>query len=114
MLIMKVVYKKEIMGITDDEKNASEVVIKEYGNKIERRLGEEIEIEVYVKTYGKIKANEYEVNLKLMCSGSKSCSGHFFESNATERDFSKAVHFALKKLDTEIEHKLHVSDRGKR
>jgi hypothetical protein len=110
---MKVVYKKEIMGITDDEKKSSELIINEYGEGIERKLGEEIELDVYVKTYGKIKTNEYEVNLRVLCSGNKSCSGHFFESNASERDFSRAVHSALKKLDTEIEHRLHISDNGK-
>jgi len=111
---MKVVYKKEISGITDDEKNASESAIMEYGEKIERKLGEEVEIEIHVKTYGKIKTNEYEVSLRVLCSGSKSCSRHFFESKASERDFSRAVHSALKKLDTEIEHRLHISDQGKR
>ena len=111
---MKIIYKKEISGITSDEKDSAEIVLNEYGDRLEKKLGDEIEIEIHVKTYGKIKTNEYEVSLRVSGLGTKSSSKHFFESNATERDFVRAVHSALKKLNAEIEHKLHVSDQGRR
>jgi len=112
--MVKIIYKKEIEGITHDELNSADLILKEYGEKIERKLGDEVEIEIYVKNYGKIKTNEYEVTLRVLCSGNNGCNRHFFASKTTERDFLKAVHAALNKLDAEIEHKLHVSDQGKR
>ena len=110
----KVIYKKAMVEISDDEKEFSNKILNDYSNRVEKKLGEDLTLEVYFKKYGKIKTNEYEVSLRLFCSGSNSCSKYFIEANATERDFGKAVHNALKKMDTEIEHKLHVSDRRKR
>jgi len=109
----KIIYKKEILGVTEDEKEFADNLIHEYCEKAEKTLGEDLTIEVYVKKYGKVKTNEYEVNLRLFCSENNS-SNLFIESNATERDYGKTVKSALKKMDTEMEHKLHVSDRRKR
>jgi hypothetical protein len=112
--MVKIIYKKEIPGIIGDEKEFIDNALNQFGELAEKKLKEELSIEVYVKNYGKTKTNEYEVSLRLSCSGSKSCSKYFFESNATERDFSKAVNSAIEKMNTEIEHKLHVSDRRKK
>jgi len=112
--MVEIIFKKEIEGITYDEKDSCNSLLIEHGGRIERKLGEDISIEVYVKNYGKIKTNEYEVNLRVLCSGKKSCSKHFFEAKGIERDFRSAVLSALKKLDVEIEHKLHLSDQGRK
>jgi hypothetical protein len=109
--MVKIIYKKAISGISDDEKEFSDKILNDYGDRVEKKLGEDLTLEVYFKKYGKVKINEYEVSLRISCSGSNNCSKYFIESNATERDFGKAVHNALKKMDTEIEHKLHVSDQ---
>jgi len=112
--MVEILYKKYVAGTDDDEKEFADRVLREYGERNEVKLKEEMVIEVYVKKFGKIKTNEYEVTLRLICSGNKTCSKYFFEAKASERDFGKAVHSALKKLDNEIEHKMHLMDQNKR
>lgn len=109
-----IIYKKDIDGITMDEKDSAEGILNEFGERVEKRLDDDVDIEVYVKNYGKIKTNEYEVSLRILCSGKRTCSKHFFEAKATERDFRKAVSSCIDKLNTEIEHKLHLSNQGRR
>lgn len=110
----EVIFKREIPEIYSSEREFVDGLLKDYGEKLERRLGTEVILEVVIKDYGKIKTNEVEVSIRIVCSGKSNCSNYFFEANAGERDLGKAIHSAILKLNVEIEHKLHLSDQGKR
>ncbi|MBS3079180.1 hypothetical protein J4218_03600 [Candidatus Pacearchaeota archaeon] len=112
--MVEIIFKREIPEAYAAERDFVESLLKEYGLKIERKLGEDISLEVVIKDYGKTKTNNVDVAIRIICSGKASCSRYFFEANSGDRDLGKAIHNSLTKLNTEIEHKLHLSDQGKR
>lgn len=107
-------FKKELSEEHLNEKELVKKILLDYGNKLEKRLGEELTIEIHTKDHGKIKSNNVDVTLRILCSGSRTCSKHFFEANANDKNLLKAIHITLSRLNTEIEHKLRLSDQGKR
>jgi len=112
--MVEIIFKREIPVAYAGEKDFVNGLLKDYGEKIERKLKEEVSLEVVIKDYGKIKTNQVEVAIRAICSGNANCSNHFFEANVGDRDLGKAIHAALTKLNTEMEHRLHLSDQGKR
>jgi len=109
--------KLKILGLDEKEKDKIELVeslLTKEGEKLERKIGEEIFIEFIVKTYGKMKVNEFEIVVRVFCSEKTKCSKHFFEANVVDRDLIKGTHKILDKLDNEVEHKMHMSDHRKK
>ncbi|VVB78217.1 Uncharacterised protein [uncultured archaeon] len=105
----------KIIGL--DEKDKTEEVenlINKDCEKLERKIGEETSLEINIKKYGKVKTNEFEISARLFCFEKAKSSKQFFEANVTERDLVKGIRKIIEKLNTEIEHKMHLSDRRRK
>ena len=105
---IKISCGKGEVELADYDKQVIDSLTKEYRGKIERHFDNIINFEVYVKCFSK-KENikRYQIDARL------AVPGHKFEAEADEHVLSDAVHKALKKIISEIEHKIKVSNQGR-
>jgi hypothetical protein len=100
-MVVKLTCGKGAEDLSADDKLNLDKIIKEYENKISRH-GEKIDVfEVHLKCHQKEgKSKRYAIETKLHI-------GKFrFETSGDDWNLVDALHFAMKKLLSEIEHKV--------
>ncbi len=99
----------EINGInqlTEEDQSIVNKLVEKRLNKIERQIKNDFSLNVLIKEYEKDgKSKKYSVDFTLRV-GNK-----YFKSKDTDWKLSNAVNSSLDKLQTEIEHKFHVSEQ---
>jgi len=103
--------------LSEEDKNFVVGVLKDFYSKVKRSLNNEVSFEVFVKDYKKNKASKndslsekkvkYSMHLKVVAPTA------IFEAEAVDWDLARTVHQLCKKIETEIEHRFHVSDQNK-
>ncbi len=89
-----------------DEKGKVKMLLNEYYSKIQRLIKNDLTLKIDLKEYKKEgKAKKYVINTEAILSGK------IFNSEGWSWDLERAVHRAMKKIETEIEHKYHVSEQ---
>lgn len=110
---MPIKISHEEKKLDEKEKLELDKLVNEYYEKIKRELGEDFLLDMQVKVYskcekeGKCGKKKYSLNVKVENS-------IVIKSNAYDWNLAKAVHKALNKIMSEIEHKFHVSEQNKR
>lgn len=101
--------KIEVVGInnlTEEEKKIANNLLKEYIPKIERLVKNDILIKMHVKEYKKDgKGKKYSLHFEVIFSGT------MLHSDAWDYDLSRTIHKAMKKIESEAEHKFHSSEQ---
>ncbi len=99
----------EIKGIdilTEEEKRLANKLLNEYYPKIQRQIKNIISLKVHIKEYKKEgRRKKYSINIKIINSTD------VFEANADDWDFARTMHKILKKIENEIENRLHSSEQ---
>jgi ribosome-associated translation inhibitor RaiA len=103
---MEEVEIKNIEILTPDEKKITEKILDEYFKKIKRLIKDSPTLKVQIKEYKTDgKGKKFSLNTELSFSGKK------LKSESVDWDLTKALHKAMVKLQTELEHKLHISEK---
>jgi ribosome-associated translation inhibitor RaiA len=103
---MEEVEIKNIEILTPDEKKFTEKILDEYYKKIKRMIKDSPKLTVHIKEYKTDgKGKKFSLNTELFFSGKK------LKSESVDWDLTRALHKAMIKLQTELEHKLHVSEK---
>jgi len=101
--------KIEVIGIdnlTEEEKNTANNLLKGYIPKIERLVKNNILIKMHVKEHKKDgKGKKYSLHFEVIFAGK------MLNSDAWDYDLSRTIHKAMKKIETEAEHKFHSSEQ---
>lgn len=101
--------KIEVIGIkdlTDEEKETAKKLLEEYVPKIERFVKNDVLIKMHVKEYKKdSKEKKYSLHFEIIFSGK------MINSDAWGYDLAKTIKKAMKKAETEAEHKFHSSEQ---
>ncbi len=101
-MALKLTCGKGTENLSSDDKLVLDKLTREYSQKINRHLGGEAELfDVHLKCHKKEgNTKRYSIEIKLF-------SGKFrFETNADEYKLADAIHRAMDKLMSEIEHKV--------
>jgi ribosome-associated translation inhibitor RaiA len=103
---MEEVIIENIEILTPEEKEASEKILEEYHKKIKRLIKDSPKLKVHIKEYKTDgKGKKFSINTELSFSGKK------LKSESVDWDLTRALHKAMIKLQTELEHKLHISEK---
>ncbi|MCK9568019.1 hypothetical protein M0R72_03635 [Candidatus Pacearchaeota archaeon] len=103
---MKEVVIENIEILTPEEKEIAEKILGEYFKKLKRLIKDSPTLKVYIKEYKtEGKGKKFSLNTELSFSGKK------LKSESVDWDLTRALHKAMVKLQTELEHKLHVSEK---
>jgi ribosome-associated translation inhibitor RaiA len=100
---------KDGENLTQDEKDLVIKVSEEYSEKLKRYLKKIDLFEVHLKCHKK------EGNVKRYILGIRVVSdGNDFDAEVEDYDLNEGIRKAMKKIQNEIEHRLHLSDQNKR
>ncbi len=89
--------------LSENEKSVCTSIIEDSYLKLKRKLKNDISLVVHFKIYGKeSRTKKFSINIKLISPAK------VFESSTADWDLAKALHKALNKLMSEIEHTFHV------
>ena len=103
---MEEVIIENIEILTPEEKEASEKILEEDYKKIKRLIKDSPKLKVHIKEYKTDgKGKKFSINTELSFSGKK------LKSESVDWDLTRALHKAMIKLQTELEHKLHISEK---
>jgi ribosome-associated translation inhibitor RaiA len=103
---MKEVVIENIEILTPEEKEIAEKILAEYHKKIKRWVKDSPTLKVHIKEYKTDgKGKKFSLNTELSFSGKK------LKSESVDWDLARALHKAMIKLQTELEHKLHISEK---
>ncbi|OGJ15916.1 hypothetical protein A3K74_02345 [Candidatus Pacearchaeota archaeon RBG_13_33_26] len=92
--------------LNEEEKAIANKLFNEYYPRIQRLVKSPLSLKIHFKEYDKEgKKKKYSINAEAIFSGGKVIS-----SDSWSWDFARAIHKAMKKLETEIEHKFHKGD----
>lgn len=101
----------EITGfdlLNESEKKDAVMIVEEGFKKLKKKLKEASRLKIRIKVYSpEGKKRKFSLDLELFFGSSH------FKADSVEWDFAKAVHKGLEKLNTQVEHKFHVSERRK-
>lgn len=106
---IKISCGKDSKEIGDYEREIINRIAFEYYSKIERHFNEVTSFEVYLKCFEKNgNVKRYQVDVRV------NVPGYRFEASSDERDLHESLKYALEKIMAEIEHKIHISNQGKK
>ena len=95
--------------LNEDEKKDFEELFRKYSQKAERKLKGISSIVLHLKDYSKEgPRKKFSIHAKFVYSEK------MFEADAFDWDFKRTVHKVFKKIEEEIEHRFHISDKGRR
>jgi len=98
---LKLICGKGAEDLTSDEKLILNKLTNEYYEKMKRHIGDIDLLEVHLKCHKK------EGNTKRYAIETKFSLGKYrFETSSDEWDLEESIHKAMKKLESEIEHKI--------
>jgi len=92
------------------EKQEFDAIIGKHVEKIKRMLNNDFFLKIAIKVYSRDKENKFKRKKFSMDVELTGEIPRIFAS-AEEWDLNKSVHSAFQKLEQEIEHKFHVSDK---
>jgi ribosome-associated translation inhibitor RaiA len=99
----------QITGIDlldEKEKQLAEKLISDYYLKIKQLVRNDLSFGVHIKEYNtEGQKKKYAITIKA------SFAGKNLESNADDWDFARTIHKAMKKLENEIEKRIHSSEQ---
>ena len=95
----------ELLDNEADKERAQEL-LNEYGPKIERMLSNDVVMRVHFKEHEK-EGNRVKHSISVRIE----YGNNLFQADDFDWDLARAIHKVMKKLENEIEHKLHVSDQ---
>ena len=102
----------KFVGVTDlnkDEQDTIKMLSTEYFEKIKRSVNELVSMTVLVKTHHtEGKRKKYSIHMKAAIP-----ERTFTSTKASDWDVARTMHIAGKECLAQIEHALHVSDKGK-
>ena len=99
---------KGLENLDDKEKKIADKLFNEYYNKINRAL-KNFKLKIHIKIYDKEgKSKKFSINIESFSSAG------FFEGSFADWNLAKTIHNVFNKIETQIEHKLHISDQHKR
>jgi len=102
----KLIHITGIETLNEKQKQLVNRLFNLYYKKVKRQLKNEVSFEVHIKSYEKEgKANKFSINVRVVVGR------EVFEANADDWDLSRSIHKVMKKIMSEIEHKLHVSNQ---
>jgi ribosome-associated translation inhibitor RaiA len=97
----------EIIGVkllTEKQKEIADIILNEYHKKIQRLIKNPLLLKVHIKEYDKDgKKSKYSINTEAIFAGK------MIESSSWDYDFARAIHKAMKKIESEMEKKFKVS-----
>ena len=103
---MEEVEIKNIEILNEKEKELTEKILNDYLKKIKRLVKDSPKIKVHIKEYNKEgKQKKFSINVDLHFSGRR------LKSDAANWDLSRTLHKAMVKIQNEIEHIFHASDK---
>lgn len=86
--------------LNDKEREIADKLVKEYYQKIQRKIKNITSLKIYIKEYGKEgKGKKYSIDVGVVSPGD------IFKAKAFDWDFARALHKVLNKIINEIEHK---------
>ena len=95
--------------LNEDEKSDFNALFENYSKKIERKMKGVSSIVVHLKDYSKKGLRKkFSVHAKIIYSG------RVLEADAFDWDFKRTIHKIFRKIEEEIEHRFHISDKRKR
>ena len=97
---------KGIEKITEEERSIINKLINSRFEKIQRQVKNETSIKVVVKTH-EVESNRKKYGIEITAQ----IANNHFKSSESDWKLSEALNKALDKIQTEIEHKLHVSEQ---
>ena len=111
---MRLFYLMEIQTkgleiLNENEKKDFETVLGKYYEKIERKLKDISSIVFHLKEYNRQGTRKkFSIHAKIVYSGK------FFEADSFDWDLKRTIHKLFRKMEEEIEHKFHLSDKRKK
>lgn len=103
---MKEIFIKGLEKLGKEDKFRAEELLNQYIFKIERMLKSEIELKIVLKEYEKDgNRKKYSISAKVLSSE------NIFKAKDFDWNLPRLIHKVMNKLETEIEHKLHVSEQ---
>ncbi len=95
--------------LDENEKRDFNELFEKYSQKIERKLKGISSIVIHLKEYRKLGSRKkFSIHAKFVYSGK------MFEADAFDWDFKRTVHKIFRKIEEELEHRFHISDKRKR
>lgn len=92
--------------LTPEEKESAEKILNDYCKKIKRLVKSDLKLKVHIKEYNKEgKRRKFSINIDLHFSGRR------LKSDAADWDLTRTLHKNMIKLQNEIEHEFHVTDK---
>jgi len=107
---MESVQIKGIEALEVSEKKEFEVMLSKHVEKIKRMLNNDFFLKIAIKVYSRDKENKLK-RKKFSIDAELTGEIPRIFASAEEWDMNKSVHSAFQKLEHEIEHKFHVSDK---
>ena len=103
---MEEVEIKNIEILTPDEKELTEKILNEYYKKIKRLVKDSPKLKVQIKEYNQEgKQKKFSINVDLHFSGRR------LKSDAADWDLARTLHKCMVKIQNEIEHTFHISNK---
>ncbi len=106
----------EISGLEQldaGQKKAAEAIISKGFEKLKRVLKNEVLLLVNVKEYSHKKGDSSDMRAKYSISAEIKSPTHAFEASDADWELNRALHKIFNKLNSEIEHRFHISEQGK-
>lgn len=92
--------------LTPEEKESAEKILNDYCKKIKRLVKSDLKLKVHIKEYNKEgKRRKFSINVDLHFSRRR------LKSDAADWDLTRTLHKSMIKLQNEIEHEFHVTDK---
>jgi len=99
----------DIVGLdllNESEKKDADKLIEEGFKKLKRKLKESSRLKIHIKVYSpEGNKRKFSLNFELFFGSSH------FQADSVDWDFAKSIHQGFSKLDTQVEHKFHISDQ---
>lgn len=103
---MEEVEIKNIEILSPEEKEKTKKLLEEYLKKIKRLIKDNPKLIMHIKEYNtEGKQKKFSINIDLHFSGRR------IKSEATDWDLTRTIHKSMIKLQNEIEHIFHTSDK---
>jgi hypothetical protein len=100
---------KGLEVLKEGEKRDVEELSRKYCQKIGRKLRGISSIIVHLKEYSRLGLRKkYSIHARVVYSGKS------LEADAFDWDLRRTIHKLFRKVEEELEHKFHLSDKGKR
>ncbi|MBT4376876.1 hypothetical protein HOD29_05885 [archaeon] len=109
MNFMSIIQTKGFDLLGEKDKDYFDKLLNEYSVKIKRKLKNADTFVVCLKGY-KMEGKKKKFSVQVRVADSY----NVFEANASDWDFRRTLHKVFNKLETEVEHRFHVSDQHKR